>query len=229
MMIIKKKSTKIKLNLIALALFFIIIVFGFDKRVRPMIETYASNQASKRVTQIVSQSVYEELSENSMNYGDFVKLTYGENGIVTSLQTDIVEINQLQSSLTRRIIAHVMEFNNQTIYISFGAIVGGPLFSGRGPNIEIKLIPSNFIETRIKNEFSSAGINQTRHRILLGINLTVTTVMPGYRSTANINTNMVLAETVIVGAVPEAFTYVSDGTDPLVGMLQDYGATVTTK
>ncbi|MEG0541575.1 MAG: sporulation protein YunB [Angelakisella sp.] len=141
----------------------------------------------------------------------------------------MLELNRLQSSITQRMINHVMEFDSQTIWVSLGSILGGPIFSGRGPSIEIKLIPANFIQTKIANKFTSAGINQTRHQVVMDINLTVTAVLPGYRSSTTIDTNVVLAETVIVGNVPEAYTMVGDGTDSLVGMIQDYGASVPSK
>ncbi|MEG1943181.1 MAG: sporulation protein YunB [Angelakisella sp.] len=223
-MAIKKKHSFLRLKLIAIAFLLMLAVFYFDARIRPMIQTYASNQASNRVLKIVNESIYEELSENHVTYGKLVKLTYGTNGTVASLQTDMLELNRLQSSITQRIIGHVMEFDSQTIWVSLGSIIGGPIFSGRGPKIEIKLIPANFIQTKIANEFSSAGINQTRHQILMDINLTVTSVLPGYRSSTTINTNVVLAETIIVGNVPEGYTMVGDGTNQLVGMLQDYEA-----
>lgn len=224
-MAIKKKRSYLRLKLFATAAFITILLFSFDARIRPMIQTYACNQASNRVLKIVNESIYEELSANHVTYNTLVNLTYDAGGTVTSLQTNMLELNRLQSSITKRIIARVMEFDSQTIKVSLGSILGGPIFSGRGPNIEIKLIPANFIQTKIANQFTGTGINQTRHQVVMDINLTVTAVLPGYRSSTTIDTNVVLAETVIVGQVPDAYTVVSDGTDPLVGMIQDYGAT----
>lgn len=224
-MVIKKKRSFLRLKLFAAAAFITVLLFSFDARIRPMIQTYACNQASNRVLKIVNESIYEELAANRVTYNTLVNLTYDADGSVTSLQTNMLELNRLQSSITKRIIERVMEFDSQTIKVSLGSILGGPIFSGRGPNIEIKLIPANFIQTKIANEFTSTGINQTRHQVVMDINLTVTAVLPGYRSSTTIDTNVVLAETVVVGQVPEAYTVVNDGTDPLVGMIQDYGAT----
>lgn len=223
-MALKKKRSYLRLKLFLAATLLTTLLFGFDARIRPMIETYACNQASNRVLKIVNESIYEELSQNQITYSNLVNLTYDDNGGVTSLQTNMLELNRLQSSITKRIIGHVMEFDSQTIKVSLGSILGGPIFSGRGPNIEIKLIPANFIQTKIANKFTASGINQTRHQVVMDINLTVTAVLPGYRSSTTIDTNVVLAETVVVGQVPDAYTVVNDGTDPLVGMLQDYGA-----
>lgn len=219
-----KKRSFLRIKLFAAAVILTVAAFMIDARIRPMVQTYAVNQAANRVTEIINQSVYEELTENTVEYAELVRLSYSGDGSVSALQTNMLELNRLQSSITKRIIHHVMEFDFQTISISTGALIGGPLFSGRGPDIQIKLVPANFIQTRIGNNFEDSGINQTRHQIVMDINLTVTAVMPGYRSSSTVNTNVVLAETIIVGKVPEAFTQVGDGTDSLTGVLQDYSA-----
>ncbi len=218
------KFLRLKLILILLLIIISVLVVSFNNKISPMIESYATNQATNKVMKIINQSVYEEISENGLRYSNLVFLTYSENGVVTSLQTNMAELNALQSSITNRIITHLTDFKEQTVRLSLGTIIGGPIFSGRGPFIEIKLIPSNYITTRIENDFREAGINQTRHRIILEINMTVTTVLPGFKFSSKINTNIVLAETVIVGAVPEAFTNVSDPTKEIVGIIEDYGA-----
>lgn len=224
-----KKRSFLRLKLFAGAAMITLALVAFDSRIRPMIQTYAVNQAANRVTEIINQSVYEELGTNGISYTKLVELVYGADGSVAAMQTNMLELNRLQSGITNRIISHLMEFDEQTIHISAGALIGGPIFSGRGPDIEIKLIPSNFIQTRISNVFEDSGINQTRHQIVMEMNMTVTAVMPGYRSSTTVNNNVVLAETIIVGKVPEAFTMVSDGTDPLVGLLQDYEAAAPQK
>ena len=74
-----------------------------------------------------------------------------------------------------------------------------------------------------------AGNNQTRHQIMLNVNMTVSAIIPGYSVTSQVSSDICVAETVIVGLVPEAYTQVGDGTGVLEGMLQDYGAAKTRK
>ena len=223
----KKKRISLRAKFVCILIVVILLIFfiSFEKKLQPMIQSYATNQASNKVMKIINESVYEEIKENGINYSNLVELTYGDTGIVSSLQTNMGALNILQSAITSRIINHLQDFKEQKVRLSLGSIIGGTVFSGRGPFIEIKLIPSNYITTKIANEFTEAGINQTRHRILLDINMTVTTILPGYKFSSKINTNITLAETVIVGAVPEAFTRVGDPTQELVGIIEDYGAT----
>ena len=88
----------------------------------------------------------------------------------------------------------------------------------------LRLIPAGTVKTRIINQFDEAGINQTRHRIQLQVTVDMLSVLPGYRISSEAQTTVVLAETIIVGLVPDAYTEVYGGTDDLVGMIQDYEA-----
>lgn len=221
-----KKNNKIKLKLILGTVFALIIslVIIIDIRLRPVIETYSCNQAINQISKMINSAVYEEIEEKDVAYDNMVKLSYNDNGDVTALEANVLVLNQLQASITKRIIDKIIAFDSQTISVPIGTIIGGNFFLGRGPKVEIKVIPASFIKTKINNSFDSSGINQTRHRIIMDVDLTVVAVLSGYRSSTNVSTSVVLAETIIVGAVPEAYTMVGDGSDELVGIIQDYGA-----
>jgi hypothetical protein len=86
--------------------------------------------------------------------------------------------------------------------IPLGTLLGGDLFYGRGPGVTLKLTLSGNISADLKGSFESAGYNQTRHRMMLDISASVYTFLPGMRATADVKTNVLVAETVIVGTVP---------------------------
>lgn len=88
----------------------------------------------------------------------------------------------------------------------------------------LRLRPVGLVKTKIINQFDEAGINQTRHRIQLQVTVDMLSLLPGYRISSQAQSNIILAETIIVGLVPDAYTEVYGGTDDLVGMIQDYGA-----
>ncbi len=222
----RKNRRRLKFTLFAIAMVLIAIILLLDSALRPIIKSYSITRATMHVTTIINNSVSDEITENQVNYDDLIHLTYDDIGAVSSVQTDMMELNMLQSSITNRIIEDLTDYDLQIINIPLGNMFGSPILSGRGPVIEIRLIPANFIRTKIVNDFDSAGINQTRHRVMLEIELIVSAILPGYSSSTTVSTNVVLAETIVVGTVPEAFTQVSDGSDPLVGLIQDYGATV---
>ena len=80
------------------------------------------------------------------------------------------------------------------------------------------------MNTQLISEFSEAGINQTLHRILLEVSVDVSAIIPGYTTSVDVTTNFVVAETVIVGSIPDSYTHVITGDSDLIGKINDYAA-----
>ena len=220
----KSKKRRLRLKCLLLAAVLIAALLGTDAQLRPAIAAAAGSQANLYATQAIQEAVFQEMEGLELEYGDLVRLTYSDQGSVTSLQTDMLAMSRLQSAVTTSVIESILRFSSQQVTLPAGSLTGNPFFSGRGPEVEIRLIPAGFVQTQMKNVFESAGINQTRHQILLNVRLDIQAVLPGYAILSQVDTDICLAETVIVGLVPGAYTMVADGTDPLVGMIQDYGA-----
>lgn len=218
------KKRRLRRRCFLLAALLIACALGADVQLRPAIRSAAGSQANLYATRAIQEAVFREVERLELEYGDLVRLTYSDQGAVTSLQTDMLAMSKLQSSVTSSVIESVLAFTGQRIALPAGTLTGSPFLSGRGPEVELRLIPAGFVQTKVKNVFDAAGINQTRHQILLNVRLDIQAVLPGYSIASQVDADICLAETVIVGLVPGAYTLVSDGTDPLVGMIQDYGA-----
>ncbi len=95
---------------------------------------------------------------------------------------------------------------------NFGSFTGIRLLSGIGPDVPIKFIDTGVIETKVRSEFESAGINQTIHRIYLDLSCNVSLLTP-YNVTEEFVTNEVmLIENVVVGLIPSTY-YNLEGMD----------------
>ena len=70
--------------------------------------------------------------------------------------------------------------------------------------------------------FSSAGINQTSHQIELEVTVRIYAAIPGFRSSIETTTNYLVAETVLVGEVPDSFTQVDGDQADIVRKIFDY-------
>ena len=108
--------------------------------IRDSIQTIAGTEAKTYAVRAINDAVSDELTEESLRYENLVHLTYSEAGNVTALQTDITSMNILQSNITNRIVQQILTFDNQTVDVPIGTLLGGPFFSGRGPEVEIKII-----------------------------------------------------------------------------------------
>ena len=164
------------------------------------------------------------LEEDDLRYQSFVTLQQNARGETTALTTNTVQINRLQAQLLEKILDSLQANREMRVTLPLGTLLGSQFLAGRGPDVTLRLIPAGTVKTRIINQFDEAGINQTRHRIQLQVTVDMLSVLPGYRISSEAQTTVVLAETIIVGLVPDAYTEVYGGTDDLVGMIQDYEA-----
>ncbi len=198
--------------LVLIPMLMVALLTVFNLRMGPVIRDMAAFQARIYSTQVINDAVNKVLGEQSLPYADIAHIVHNEQGNVTSIQTDMQQINLLSTKITEEIINDMSELSRQDVPIPIGTMVGGQYFAGRGPNIRFYAIPTGMVESGIANRFSSAGINQTRHQIIMSINVGVIGVIPGYSTTTMVETEICLAETVIVGVVPEYFTQVEGET-----------------
>lgn len=209
----------------ALALLILLGTFiGLDLGIRPMVKASAASQTQIAVNRMIQRAVLEVLEEDGLRYQSFVSLQQNLNGETTALTTDTVLINRLQGELLEKILQTLQQYREVKLELPLGSLSGAQFLAGRGPQVTLRLRPVGLVKTKIINQFDEAGINQTRHRIQLQVTVDMLSLLPGYRISSQAQSNIILAETIIVGLVPDAYTEVYGGTDDLVGMIQDYGA-----
>ena len=144
---------------------------------------------------------------------------------VTSVEFNTVEITKIKAGVINLIQEKINANDSITMGIPIGTLTGNQFLNNRGPKINITMQISSVVFSEIKSSFISAGINQTLHQITLGISSEVYFVMPWYRSSGSFHTEFILAQTVIVGRVPDAYTNVIEypGSN-IAGEIFDYGA-----
>ena len=94
----------------------------------------------------------------------------------------------------------------------YGSFTGINLLAGRGPGIKIRISTIGNVETDLKSEFISQGINQTLHRVYLQVKCQVSILTPFSNITKDITNQVLLVENVIVGNIPNTY-YNLEGLD----------------
>ena len=186
-------------------LFLMGMVIFIDNLLRPMVTTMAAYQAKVYATEAINNAVAGYMQVWETKGGRLVEVTYGGNGEVSTIQTDAVALNNLKTGITRAVTEEITRLEEQTMKIPIGTLLGGQAFSGRGPKATFKIIPAGYVQTDTINRFDSAGINQTRHQIYIEISVSIIAILPGYVSLAEVSTAICVAETVIIGSVPDTF------------------------
>jgi len=204
-----RKRLKIRYRILifflAIILFLVGIVKYSESRIRPIIISMAEAHARSIGSKVVSEAISEEIESNNISYDDLISFEKDEIGKIAALKTDIIMVNRLKSRLSVVILNKLLNLNDINLYIPVGNLVNGEFFSGRGPRIEIIVLPVGSVATNITNVFTSAGINQTRHQIMLEVYVTVSVIMPFSVQSTDVSTSIAIAETIIVGDVPNMY------------------------
>ena len=180
-----------------------------DWQIRPLVKSVAANQAQIASTKAINEAVQQELMENQISYDQLVKIERGNDGKVLAVTTDVAKTNLLKASISTDIQEKLSSTKPKSISIPLGTLTGTEILSGRGPMIEMKISLPSSVFTEFKSTFTSAGINQTKHQIHLKVNTEVYALIPGFPTTTTVDTNIIVAETVIVGEVPNVVANLS--------------------
>lgn len=186
---------------------FIILIITFltfyntFRSLNPVFENLAIEKAKDIGTRIINESANTVLEK--IDYGSIVNIDNVNNNNI--LKTDVKVINKIATEISLEVEQKIKELEKEEIKISLGALTGIKYLMGIGPNIKIKIIPSGNMETQIKNEFESKGINQTVYRIYLELTCNID-IVTGYKTISNkIQNHVLMVETVVVGDVPNAY------------------------
>ena len=142
---------------------------------------------------------------NQYSYDDLITIVRDSNGNVKMLQTNTKNVNKIISDIPLNIINKFQEKNTSDIFIYLGSALGLKLFSAQGPKIHIKIANVGNVDTKLVSEFTSQGINQTLHRVYLNLSCEVTILTPYNTIKQMIENQVLIAESVIVGTVPDAY------------------------
>ena len=191
-------------------------------RMRPLLESLATTRVSNTVNRIISEAVNEAIQNGDISYERLISLEKDNEGKITAVHSNMAAFNRLQSQILDIILAKIDQVSARELSIPIGTLTGSALLAGRGPRIRVRMESVGSSTARFNNQFESAGINQTKHQIILEVEVSVAILLPGFTTATKVSTAVTVAETVIVGAVPDTYTYFSTTPDTYEEDLKDY-------
>ena len=189
---------------------------------RPIVVDLATARTSNMVNRIVVAAINDAVDSGRIDYGRLVSFEKDANGHVTALKSNMAEFNRLQASISDDILQRMADVSTTDLSIPIGTLTGSPLLAGRGPCLHVRMQSVGTATARFDNQFSSAGINQTSHRILLDVDVHVSILLPGLTTYTKVSNEISVAETVIVGGVPDTYTYFSTTPDEIENYADEY-------
>lgn len=178
---------------------------GLQHQLRPLVEAAARAQAANALTAVIDRAIAADLAERDVDYGDFVTIQRDASGAITAMTTDMAALNQLRAQLVAQILSALEGVDASEIRIPLGSLVDSELVWARGPELRVRALRVGTVSAEFRSDFSQAGVNQTLHRIELEVAVPVTLILPGGQTELTIETGLRVAETVIVGAVPDTY------------------------
>jgi len=175
----------------------------------------AQAQARVLAVQTLNEAAAELLSSGEVTYDSLMHVRADENGQVRLIQANTPEMNRLAARVSLLAQARLQEKRDQAVKVPLGSAVGLTLFAGAGPKIQVRILPVGSVHAEFHTDFQTAGINQTRHRVSLVLTARVQLVIPTGAKTVEVSTQVAMAESIIVGEVPDTFTDVGDDMDML--------------
>ncbi|MCC8183039.1 MAG: sporulation protein YunB [Clostridiales bacterium] len=200
------------------------VIVWISCQLRPVILAVTQAELSNRIARTAA-SVLAECAEDG-SFQDLVELHYDDSGTLSAVTTRMEQANLLRETLTVSLLDELETMKNTTVSVPMGTLTGFSLLSGRGWSIPVRVLSVSRVEGTFESALTAAGINQSLHTLNLVLETKVVLLLPGGLATQTVNTRLTLAETVLLGQVPDAYTYfsqfdsISDASDAYF----DYGA-----
>ena len=188
--------------LVALTLSCFVLLRG---KYRSVIRSLAETQVKNATSDLTNDAIAKQIAAGNIAYDRIVYFEKDLNGRITALKTNIGEINRLKTDILNIINDEILALDTSDIGIPLGSLFLPEFFSGKGPVIPVHILSIRNSDAVFASDFSQAGINQTLHRLNMQVSIDVAVLVLGQASSFTITSEVVVAETVIVGEVPDTF------------------------
>lgn len=171
---------------------------------RELSEDMVISDVNDLMTLTVNDTVSRKLADSDYGYDYFVSLEFDNDGRVVAVRTNMARINALSAELLSDIV-EAAEGGQMRLDIPVGNILGSSLLLGKGPEIPVDITSLTSSRVEFKNELFASGINQTKHQIKLNVIVNVDVILPWKTVSTDVVSEVLVAETVIVGDVPQTY------------------------
>lgn len=201
---------RVLLAVLLLCALFLLLERNLSRTLLDMAYATAHSIALETVNKAAQQVVGE-----GIDYDELMQVHMDEQGRVSMLRANTMRMNQLATETAIIAQEKLNSIENQVVDIPLGAAFGVRFLGGFGPRISVQIVPVGAVSTHYETEFEAAGINQTRHKIFLTLQTSVSLIVPADSRMVSVNSTVPIAESIIIGQVPDSFVDVNDNEDML--------------
>ncbi len=187
--------------LLILAILLLIFRWKFNEPIRNLAKTQVVNTTSD----LINDAIDRQMAAGDIQYDRIVYFEKDLNGRITALKTNMNEVNKLKTSTLNIINDEILALDTSDIGIPLGSLFFSEFLSGKGPAIPVEVIAIRNSDAYFSSNFTQAGINQTLHQLSMAVLVDVSVLVLGETASFTVTSEVVVAQTVIVGDVPDTF------------------------
>lgn len=192
-------------RMVVLCLIFLVILGIFRYRYRETIRGLAETQVRNATSDLINDAIDKQIENSVIQYDRIVYFEKDLDGRITALKTNMSEVNRLKTDILNIINDEILALDTSDIGIPIGSLFFPEFLSGRGPNIPVNIMSIRNSDASFFSAFSEAGINQTLQQINMQVSVDVAVLVLGQTNYFTVSSQVVVAETIIVGQVPDTF------------------------
>jgi len=211
----KRRKEHGKLRWLVLAvLMILIVVLLVEQNLSQTLLDMAYATAHSMALETVNHAAQKVVGEG-IAYDELMEVKVDSMGRVTMLRANTMRMNQIATQTAIMAQEELNSIENQMVNVPLGAALGIRFLGGFGPRISVQIVPIGAVSTQFETEFETAGINQTRHKLFLTLETSVSLIVPADSRKVNVTSTVPIAESIIVGQVPDSFVDVNNEEDML--------------
>ena len=197
----RKRRRRRRFALLVLLAMILAAALGIQFRIRPMLRTIAETQVVNAASSALAGAVNRQMAEGTADYGGLISFEKDETGQITAMRTDTGQIARLKAEVFAALDDLVSEVEIRDLGVPLGSLFLPSFFAGRGLRLPVKVVTLNMTNA----DFYSSFINQSLQKIWITFSVNIAFLTPAGMQDTDVTSDVILAETVIVGSVPETF------------------------
>lgn len=194
-------------SLLLVAVIFGLLLVLFRIRYHDAIRNLAETQIKNATSDLINDAIDRQIDLGNIHYDRIVYFEKDLDGRITALKTNMTEVNRLKTAILNLINDEILALDTTDITIPIGSLFLPEFFSGRGAGIPIQILSIRNSDASFQSYFSEAGINQTLQQLTMDVSVDVSVLVLGKAESFTVSSQVVVAETIIVGQVPDTFLH----------------------
>ena len=188
-----------------ISLILCLLLLSLRGRYRTVIDDLAQTQVKNSTSDLTNDAIAKQIAAGNIAYDRIVYFEKDLQGRITALKTNMTEVNRLKTDILSIINDEILALDTSDIGIPLGSLFLPEFLSGRGPAIPVRILSIRNSDAAFVSHFSQAGINQTLHRLNMQVSVNVALLVLGSTTSFSMTSEVLVAETIIVGDVPQTF------------------------